>query len=68
MLNERTIGSYLLYIKISGKQWHERWVNLTKGKDDFHHHFHFITKLKFAQYIYNKTGTYQVLISLDINT
>ena len=30
---------YLLDTKISGKQWHERWVNLRKGKDHFHCHF-----------------------------
>ena len=26
---------YLLDIKVSGKQWHEKWINLRKGKDDF---------------------------------
>ena len=31
---------YLLDIKVSGKQWHERWVNLRKGKNDFNWPFY----------------------------
>ena len=36
---------YLLNIKISGNQWHERWVNFKKGKDDFNWPFTCITRI-----------------------
>ena len=35
------MGIYLLNNKISGKQWHDRLVNMRTGKDDFYWPFYF---------------------------